>query len=245
MLTHFSLFSGIGGIDLAAEWAGFKTVGQVEIDEFATKVLEKHWPNVPRWRDIRDVTAENFYKRTGLRTVDLISGGFPCQPFSVAGKRRGKEDDRYLWPEMFRVIQELRPTWVLGENVTGIVNMALDQVLSDLESINYSTQAFIIPACAVGALHRRDRVFIVAYSNSNRLQRRTETTSLEESNEQLPRLLQTDLGPYISESQANRNNHGIPCWVDRLKCLGNAVVPQQVYPILKAIADIENAIREG
>ena len=170
--THLSLFSGIGGLDLAAEAAGFRTVGQCEWADYPTKVLEKHWPDVPRWKDIRTLTKESFYERTGLRTVELISGGFPCQPFSCAGKRRGKDDDRYLWPEMLRVINELRPTWVVGENVANIVNMALDQVLSDLEDQGYQTRAFIIPACGVDAPHQRDRCAIVAWNNDSQPDRR-------------------------------------------------------------------------
>lgn len=168
MLTHLSLFSGIGGLDIAGEMAGFKTVGQCEWADFQTKVLEKHWPDVPRWRDIRTLTGESFYERTGLRTVDVISGGFPCQPFSYAGKRQGRGDDRYLWPEMLRVISEIKPTWVIGENVPGIVNLALDTVLSDLESGGFCCQPFIIPACGVDAPHKRERVCIVAYDPRKR-----------------------------------------------------------------------------
>lgn len=165
-MTHLSLFSGIGGLDLAAEWAGIKTVGQCEWAEYPTQVLERHWPDVPRWKDIRKLTGESFYERTGRRTVDIISGGFPCQPFSVAGKQRGKEDDRYLWPEMVRVIKELRPTWIVGENVAGIIRMALPDILSELEICGYRTRAFLVPACAVGARHRRYRVAIVAHAES-------------------------------------------------------------------------------
>ena len=169
-LTHLSLFSGIGGLDLAAELAGFRTVGQCELADYPMAVLEKHWPGLPRWRDIRTLTGDCFYEQTGLRTVTVVSGGFPCQPFSTAGKRRGKDDDRYLWPEMLRVIQEIRPAWVVGENVAGLVSMALDTVLSDLESIGYACQAFVIPACAVDAPHRRDRVAIVSYNPCVRIQ---------------------------------------------------------------------------
>lgn len=122
-MTHLSLFSGVGGLDIAAQWAGFQTVGLCEYADYPYMVLQKRFPDVPIWRDIRTLTGDDFYERTGLRTVDVVSGGFPCQPFSVAGKRLGKDDDRYLWPEMCRVISEIRPAWVVGENVAGIVSM--------------------------------------------------------------------------------------------------------------------------
>lgn len=163
-LTHFSLFTGIGGFDLAAEWAGFQTIGQVEIADYPNKILEKHWPNVPRWRNIKNVTTKSVWGAGIKHIPTLLTGGFPCQPFSVAGNQRGTEDDRHLWPEMFRVVQELRPTWIVGENVAGFIGMALEQILSDLESAGYECRAFVFPACGVGALHKRDRVFIVAYS---------------------------------------------------------------------------------
>jgi DNA (cytosine-5)-methyltransferase 1 len=154
-----SLFTGIGGLDLGLERAGIEIAWQCEIDPYCQQVLHKHWPEVKLYGDIRTVVDPE--------PVDLICGGFPCQPFSVAGKQRGKEDDRFLWPEMFRVIEAVRPTWVLGENVPGIINLALDDVLAQLEGLGYETATFIIPACAVDAKHRRDRVWIVAHATGD------------------------------------------------------------------------------
>lgn len=295
MLTHLSLFSGIGGLDLAAEAAGFVTVGQCEWADYPTKVLEKHWPDVPRWRDIRTLTKESFYERTGLRTVDIVSGGFPCQPFSVAGKQKGKEDDRFLWPEMLRVIRELTPRWVLGENVPGILRLAAWDVVTSLEREGYDVAVFDFEAAAVGAPHRRERVAFVAhrksvgrnngpnredegktdreiyaspnesvvcgtrsnsYSGGAGLQgieqhgasdageRKAERDREKQSAEQAGRRRSSNRcclrGWWAAEPDVGRVAHGVPNRVDRIRCLGNAVVPQQFYPFFKAIAEIES-----
>jgi DNA (cytosine-5)-methyltransferase 1 len=159
------LFSGIGGFSLGLErTGGFETAAFCEYAEFPRKVLAKHWPEVPIYNDVRELTAERL-DADGIGSIDLICGGYPCQPFSHAGKRLGAEDDRHLWPEMSRLIASLRPTWVIGENVAGHVSMGLDDVLADLGTLGYACQAFVIPACAIGAIHKRERVWIVAYSN--------------------------------------------------------------------------------
>lgn len=169
------LFSGIGGFSLGLDRAGFETVAFCEIEEYPRKILNKHWPSVPIAKDIKKLTYNRkalqlFYKTKVIYvgTIQLICGGFPCQPFSVAGKQAGKEDDRHLWPEMLRLIKEIKPRWVVGENVAGLIPMALDDVLSDLESKGYETQSFVIPACAVGGIHRRDRVWIVANAQGDK-----------------------------------------------------------------------------
>lgn len=157
------LFSGIGGFSLGLERAGMQTVAFCERDEYCRAVLAKHWPGVPCFDDIHNIDADGLGR---LGRIDLVCGGFPCQPFSVAGRQKGKDDDRHLWPEMHRVIALARPTWVIGENVAGLIAMALDDVLADLESIGYTTRTFVIPAAAVGAPHRRDRLWIIA-TNTN------------------------------------------------------------------------------
>lgn len=325
-LTHGSLFSGIGGFDLAAHWMGWNNIFQVEKDEWCRKVLAKNFPNTKRFEDIKEFNAKEYYG-----TVDVISGGFPCQPFSVAGQRKGKDDDRYLWEEMLRIISEVQPSFVVGENVTGIIGLALDTVLSDLEAQNYTTETFIIPACSKNAWHRRDRVWIVAYANSigrqdeqkengkplcngnrndkieeqSREQQQCRTgksssvfsntassgTGMEEhrssgqergaSNEHKPTILRQENGKVGSERfnagsgdvSTNTNDtgceeqresitdgtelfapkcsswweveprvgrvvDGLPGRVDRLKGLGNAIVPQVAFELFKAVESV-------
>jgi DNA (cytosine-5)-methyltransferase 1 len=254
MLTHMSLFSGVGGIDLAAEWAGFTTIGQCEYADYPTKVLEKHWPDVPRWKDVRDVTRFSLRQRgVDPDGITLLSGGFPCQPHSLAGKRKASADDRDLWGEFARVICETHPRWVLGENVFGLLSSEngrfFGRVLRDLAEMGYRVGWACYGAGDCGAPHERERVFIVA--NSERTRRKHEVCDdgcdIEIRGIATPdalaqhcfrgRIYKGRLWP--SDTRLWSLANGISDWVDQLRCLGNAVVPQQVYPIIKAIADIE------
>ena len=163
-MRHGSLFSGIGGFDLAAEWCGWENVFHCEWNTFGQKVLKHHFPKSISYNDI---TKTDFTIHRGA--IDIISGGFPCQPYSSAGKRLGKEDERHLWPEMLRAIREIQPSWVVGENVRGLTNwnggLVFDEVQSDLETQGYEVLPFLLPAAALNAPHRRDRIWFIAYSN--------------------------------------------------------------------------------
>jgi DNA (cytosine-5)-methyltransferase 1 len=163
VLTHLDLCSGIGGFALAARWAGLQTIGFCEIDPWCQKVLAKHWPGVPQHGDLKSLQAALALEWAGeYGRVDLITGGYPCQPFSVAGQRKGSDDDRHLWPHILELIKGIRPRWCLFENVAGHITLGLDTVLSDLEAEGYSCWPAVIPAMAAGAKHRRDRVWIIA-----------------------------------------------------------------------------------
>ena len=308
------LFSGIGGFALGLERAGMETAAFCEYDKKAQLVLKKHWPDVPMYNDVKTLTGEQLEK-DGITDIGLICGGYPCQPFSVAGQRKGQADDRHLWPEFFRLIKEIRPTWIIAENVAGHINMGLEDVLADLESEGYQCQTFLIPACAVDAQHRRDRVWIIAHSDSSisgnqwqdemldhrqmdkrktlsvnngntrivahsdsvnwspnegkpnakadgrdkssgggkvvadtlhkRLQGGEETRNPEsggKGREKLPARCgkRSQPGNWLPEPSVGRVANGVPRRVDRLKQLGNAVVPQIPEVIGRFIMEIEN-----
>lgn len=253
-LTHLSLFTGIGGLDLAAEWAGFQTVGQCEWAEYPIKVLEKHWSHVERWKDIHDLSANEFYRRTGIEKGKLacISGGFPCQPHSVAGLRRASLDERDLWPEYRRIVDEIRPKWVVAENVRGLLSSESGRffrgILRDFANLGYDVGWCCYRAADVGAIHARERVAIIAHTNSERLEGmckrsvyRREQQTYEYSGREIENWKRLS---NLYEPKLLRSHNGVPNYVDRIKCLGNAVVPQQFYLIFKTIAEIER-IREN
>ena len=197
------LFSGIGGFSLGLEWAGMSTVAMCEKDPYCRKILAKHWPDLTIHEDIRNLDGKKY-----RNSIDLVAGGFPCQPFSVAGKRKGSDDDRHLWPEMRRVIQEAKPRWVIGENVFGFINMALDDVQADLEREHYEVRKFVLPAVAVDARHRRDRIILIAYSNSPAVWNLPERQAQGRDNLQAGRQAITpDNGP--SQSMANSYGKGL------------------------------------
>jgi len=236
--THLDLFSGIGGFALAAGWAGFETVGFCEIEPYCQAVLKKHWPQVPIHRDIRGLGG-------GGQRIDLLTGGFPCQPFSFAGKRRGKDDDRYLWQEMFRIIKETNPAWIIGENVAGIINLGLQETITNLEAFDYEVRVFDISALSIDAVHKRERIWIVANSNGKRQNLWQKTIDKKEKQRtqnivegcSFREILKEWQGwkstPYIC-----RSDDGIPNRMDRIKGLGNAIVPQVAYQIIKGIREL-------
>ena len=314
-MRHLDLFSGIGGFALAASrvWNDHQVVSFCDIEPFAQKVLKKHWSDVPCHDDIKTMKGSDY------ANIDLLTGGFPCQPFSQAGQRRGSEDDRHLWPEMLRIIREAKPRWIVGENVRGLTNwndgVVFDEVLSDLEAEGYSVQSFLIPACAVDAPHRRDRVWIVANARHSESQgwnkpetynERCDGTRSEAGREPSPscsdvadtqhirlnecqherqprcreglsegdgeNVSDSDSGTtqkrkcgvsilgeedkrwetvglryginedgrgWISEPELGRVANGVPSRVDRLKGLGNAIVPQVAEMIFRAIRESE------
>ena len=288
MRTVIDLFSGIGGFALGLEATGyFRTIQFVENEKWCQKILNKNFPEVPIHDDIK---TYNTYK--GVE-ADVVVGGFPCQPFSVAGKQKAIQDDRHLWPDMFRVIRQTKPIWVIGENVRNIVSisdgMVLEQVYLDLESQGYEVQSFIIPASAVNAPHQRYRTWIVAHTKCSRQfskpirnigsleeesqkeerarnkstirletrsadvahtdSRSKETFDKEKVLGKQNRKKQTERysngnlqvrGQWNTEPNVGRVANGIPNRVDRLKGLGNAIVPQIAYQIGKAIMEAEN-----
>lgn len=244
-MNVLSLFSGIGGLDLGLERAGMTVVGQVEIDPFCQRVLAKHWPEVPRHDDVR--TTVEWWVGGDRPAVDVVCGGFPCQPVSLAGKGLAQADERWLWPAAWAVIRDLRPRWAVLENVPGLLGRGLGDVLGDLAAIGYDAEWDCIPAAAVGAPHRRDRVFVVANAESE--PRRLEQPRRSEScgNGAAEYLADaddgrchgrpwtvgargwrqpTDNGWWATEPDVGRVAHGVPHRVDRLRALGNAVVPQ-------------------
>ena len=203
-LRHGSLFSGIGGFDLAAEWMGWDNVFHCEWNEFGQKVLKHYWPQAESFTDI---TKTDFTKYYG--TVDIITGGFPCQPYSFAGKRKGKEDERHLWPEMCRAIREISPRFVVGENVRGLLNwnggLVFEEVCAELESYGYQVAPVIIPACAVGAPHRRERIWFVAYADGTeqRNHRRTDNSEAEKVRRKNEGNVSRELSSYGNASNAD------------------------------------------
>jgi DNA (cytosine-5)-methyltransferase 1 len=243
MMQVIDLFSGIGGFSLAAHWMGWETVQFCELDKKCQKVLKKNFPDVPIHDDIKTLKGEQI--KTNPERPVIIVGGFPCQSYSIAGKRRGSEDSRHLWPEMLRVIKEVKPKYIVGENVAGLVNwkggVVFEDIHTDLESEGYSVQAFMLPACSVEAYHKRQRVWFVAYHD---VQRCGESGVISEPKKkaEFSGMGNTTRIPDWSETESPicGTDDGFPGRVDRLKQLGNSIVPQVVFQIFKVIQTLED-----
>ena len=207
---HLDLFSGIGGFSLGLEATGaFETVAFCDYDQYCQKVLRKHWPWVTIYDDVKELNSERL-SANGHTEVDIITGGYPCQPFSIAGRQKGEQDPRHVWPEMFRLVKELRPTWVIGENVSGHIKLGLDTVLENLESEGYATRAFSISASSIGSNHQRERVWIIA--NTNELGWDNWIYNREE------RQVSNDKERNIEESESERNRR-----IDRIRQTSEAM----------------------
>ena len=260
------LFAGIGGFSLGLEWAGMEIAGQVEIDPRLRQVLAYYWPDAARWGDVKEMTGAEIAEKCG--TIDLVCGGFPCQPHSVAGKRKGRDDPRNLWPEMLRICREIRPRWVVAENVPGIITTILDEVSIDLENEGYEVRPVVFPACAVGAPHVRERIFIVAHTKSinadahhsyavegceqkpgesigGSIDNHRAVTHANSKRQERPAAQQIKTRRSFpagavwvpAESPVLAGDDGLPGWM--VAAAGNAVVPQAVEIIGKAIMAVE------
>jgi DNA (cytosine-5)-methyltransferase 1 len=222
-MTFGSLFAGIGGMDLGLERAGMECRWQVEIDPFCRKVLAKHWPNVKRYEDVRTVDWRE------VERVDLIAGGFPCQPVSLAGLRRGESDERWMWPEFARAVRGVGPGVVLIENVPGLLTRGMGEVLGDLAALGFVAEWSTLSACALGATHPRERLFIVAYTESEGLPQSALggfSPSRFAGPESSGVLAGREASQWATEPAVGRMAPGFPGRVDSIRALGNAVVPQ-------------------
>ena len=246
MLTFGSLFAGIGGFDLGLERAGMRCMWQVEIDDYCSRVLAKHWPDVERHRDVRECGGHN------LETVDVICGGFPCQPFSYTGREKGVADTRWLWPQFARVVTELQPKYVVVENVPGLLHHGMGLLLADLAALGYDAEWDCIPARTFGAWHNRDRAFVIAYADDtgscgggkSKQWRECEEMERREQHrgyggDRIMAGTIESLPTWATEPRISRVADGVPRRVDRLRAIGNAVVPQVAEWIGQRICDVD------
>lgn len=245
-MKHIGLFEGIGGFSLAARWMGWETIAWCEWNDYCQKILKQHFKEAKGYGDI---TKTNFTIYRGK--CDIVTGGFPCQPYSEAGLRKGKNDDRHLWPEMLRAIREIQPKWVIGENVSGILTwskgMVVKEIQTDLENEGFTLLPPInIPACAVNAPHKRERIWFIAYSGNNGFKRGNEELQAKRQyrhdEKDSAAKLWTTLPFQPNDLPAPRitgKDDGLPDRMDRIKALGNAIVPQVAYELFRVIELME------